>query len=119
MSTRLHTGKVYQIEYTPCGQGMFGSDGQEALYNIMSMFDINNTASDEFAEDYEVSREELKRLRTIITEEGAEYQNCEEGFKKALDNARITKADFIDVLDHLIEKSDQRNPFVLISWIHA
>ena len=87
MSTRLHTGKVYKIEYIHCGQGMFGSDGQKALYNILSMFDINNTASDEFAEDYEVSREELKRLRTIITEDGTEYQNCEEGFKEALDNA--------------------------------
>lgn len=119
MSTRLHTGKVYQIEYIPCGQGMFGSDGQKALYNILSMFDINNTASDEFAEDYEVSREELKRLRTIITEDGAEYQNCEEDFKVALDNTQMTKANFIDVLDHLIDKSDQRNPFVLISWMHA
>lgn len=69
MSRSLHTGKIYRIEYMNCNHGMFGGDGQEAFYNILSMFDIANSAEDEFDDDYEVQRIELERLRTIIGEE--------------------------------------------------
>ena len=74
MSRSLHTGKIYRIEYMNCNHGMFGGDGQEAFYNILSMFDIANSAEDEFDDDYEVQRIELERLRTIIGEENETYQ---------------------------------------------
>ena len=37
MSRSLHTGKIYRIEYMNCNHGMFGGDGQEAFYNILSL----------------------------------------------------------------------------------
>ena len=116
MSTSLHTGKVYHIEYALCGQGMFGSDGQQALYNIFSMFDIENTAENEFDDDYEIYRPELKCLRTIITEETEEYQAHADEFREELERAGRSTSDFMDVLDHLIDASDQSNEWVLISW---
>lgn len=116
MSTSLHTGKVYRIEHTPCGQGMFGSDGQQALYNIFSTFDIENTAKDEFDDGYEVQRSELERLRTIITEETEEYQAHADEFLEELKRAGRSTSDFMNVLDNLIDASDQSNEWVLISW---
>lgn len=116
MSRSLHTGKTYRIEYMSCGLGMFGCDGQEALYNIFSMFDIENTAKDEFDDDYEIQRSELERLRTIITERNEEYQAHADEFREELEHAGRSASDFMDVLDHLIEASDQSNEWVLISW---
>lgn len=116
MSTSLHTGKVYHIDYALCGQGMFGCDGQEAFFNILSMFDIENTAKDEFDDGYEVHRSELERLRTIITEETEEYQTHADEFLEELKRAGRNTSDFMDVLDHLIDASDQSNEWVLISW---
>lgn len=116
MSRSLHTGKTYRIEYTRCTHGMFGGDGQEGFYNILSMFDIANSADDEFDDDYEIKRSELERLRTIIAEGKEEYQAHADKFQEELDRSRTSKADFMDVLDHLIEASDQSNDWVLISW---
>lgn len=116
MSSSLHTAKVYRIEHTSCGQGMFGCDGQEALYNIFSMFDIENTAKDEFDDEYEVQRSELERLRTILTERNEEYQAHADDFREELEHAGRSTSDFMDVLDHLIKASDQSNDWVLISW---
>ena len=84
MSRSLHTGKIYRIEYMNCNHGMFGGDGQEAFYNILSMFDIANSAEDEFDDDYEVQRIELERLRTIIGEEIDTYQAHAEEFHEEL-----------------------------------
>lgn len=116
MSSSLHTAKVYRIEHTLCGQGMFGSDGQQALYNIFSMFDIENTAKDEFDVEYEVQRSELERLRTILTERNEEYQAYADEFLEELERAGRSTSDLMDVLDHLIDASDQSNEWVLISW---
>lgn len=116
MSSSLHTAKVYRIEHTPCGQGMFGCDGQQALYNIFSMFDIENTAKNEFDDEYEILRSELKCLRTVIIEETEEYQAHADEFREELERAGRSTSDFMDVLDHLIEASDQSNEWVLISW---
>lgn len=116
MSSSLHTAKVYRIEHTSCGQGMFGCDGQEALYNIFSMFDIETSAEGRFDDEYEVRRSELERLRTILTERNEEYQAHADEFREELEHAGRSTSDFMDVLDHLIEASDQSNEWVLISW---
>lgn len=116
MSTSLHTGKVYHIDYTPCGQGMFGSDGQQALYNIFSMFDIAHSANDDSDDDYEVKRSELERLRAILTKEDETYLAHAEKFHEELHRSRTSKENFMDVLNHLIDASDQSNEWVLISW---
>ena len=42
MSRQLHFGTTYQVQYGY--GGMFGSDGQDALYDIFSMFEIENNA---------------------------------------------------------------------------
>lgn len=116
MSSSLHTAKVYRIEHTSCGQGMFGCDGQEALYNILSMFDIETSAEDRLDDEYEVQRSELERLRTVLTERNEEYQAHADEFHEELEHAGRSTSDFMDVLDHLIEASDQSNDWVLISW---
>ena len=116
MSRSLHTGKIYRIEYMNCNHGMFGGDGQEAFYNILSMFDIANSAEDEFDDDYEVQRIELERLRTIIGEENETYQAHAEEFHEELNRARTSKEDFINMFDLLIKESDPSNDWVLISW---
>ena len=133
MSRSLHTGKIYRIGILMygkkpslkemmkwitynCNHGMFGGDGQEAFYNILSMFDIANSAEDEFDDDYEVQRIELERLRTIIGEENETYQAHAEEFHEELNRARTSKEDFINMLDLLIKESDPSNDWVLISW---
>lgn len=114
MGKNLHVGKVYQIEYGY--PGMCGSDAQDALYDIFGMFDIETTAEDCYDEEYEVEREELRRLRTIITENGEVFQEQVKEFEDALSKAGLSKDDFIQVLDNLINDSDQKNDYVLISW---
>lgn len=114
MSWNLHVGKVYQIEYGY--PGMCGSDSQEALYDIFGMFEIETTAEDCYDEEYEVIRNELYRLRSIITENGEEFQKHTAEFDEALSKANLDKEKFIQVLDNLTNGSDQKNEYVLISW---
>lgn len=114
MSWNLHVGKVYQIEYGY--PGMCGSDSQEALYDIFRMFEIETTAEDCYDEEYEVERKELRRLRSIITENSEKFQEQTEEFDDALSKAELDKDKFLKVLDNLINNSDQKNEYVLISW---
>ena len=95
---------------------MFGSDGQDALYDIFSMFEIENNAEDIYTDDYEVEREELKRLRQILIDKDEKYRENEEELMKCLEKIEMTLDKFIDVLDTLINESDQKNEYVLISW---
>lgn len=114
MSEKLHVGTVYRIEYGY--PGMCGCDEQEALYDIFQMFGIETTAEDCYDKDYEVERKDLYRLRTIITENGNEFQKRIEEFENALSRAELDKDGFIQVLDRLINDSDQKNSYVFISW---
>ncbi len=114
MSRSLHVGTVYQIEYGY--PGLYGGDGQEALYKIFIMFDIPITAVDCYDDDYEVDRDDLRRLRKIIAENGPEFQEQTAEFEKTLSEASIDKEQFITALDSLINDSDQRNSYVYISW---
>ena len=96
---------------------MFGSDGQDALYDIFSMFEIENNAEDIYTDDYEVEREELKRHRQILIDKDGKYQENEEELTRYLTKIEMTLEEFITkVLDRLINDSDQQNEYVLISW---
>lgn len=114
MSRQLHFGKTYQVQYSY--GGLYGSDGQDALYDIFSMFEIENNAEDIYTDDYEVEREELKRLRQMLTDKDEKYHQNEEELMKCLTNIELDIDGFIKVLDTLIEESDQNNEYVLISW---
>ena len=114
MSRQLHFGKTYQVQYGY--GGLFGSDGQDSLYDIFSMFEIENNAEDIYTDDYEVEREELKRLRQMLTDKDEKYLENEEELMKCLEKIDMTLDKFIDVLDTLIKESDQQNEYVLISW---
>ena len=114
MSRQLHFGTTYQVQYGY--GGMFGSDGQDALYDIFSMFEIENNAEDIYTDDYEVEREELKRLRQMLIDKDDMYRENEEELNKCLEKIKLTLEDFIEVLDTLINKSDQKNEYILISW---
>lgn len=96
---------------------MFGSDGQDALYDIFSMFEIENNAEDIYTDDYEVEREELKRLRQMLIDKDEKYRENEEELTRYLTKIEMTLDEFITkVLDRLINESDQQNEYVLISW---
>ncbi len=115
MSRQLHFGTTYQVQYGY--GGMFGSDGQDALYDIFSMFEIENNAEDIYTDDYEVEREELKRLRQMLTDKDEKYRENEEELNKCLEKIEMSLEEFItEVLNTLIDESDQKNEYVLISW---
>ena len=114
MARQLHYGKTYQIEYEY--GNLYGSDGQDALYDIFSMFEIENNAEDIYTDDYEVEREELKRLKQMLIDKDEKYQENEAELLESLKKTELTLDEFIDVLDKLISESDQKNEYVLISW---
>ena len=115
MSRQLHFGTTYQVQYGY--GGIFGSDGQDALYDIFSMFEIENNAEDIYTDDYEIEREELKRLRQMLIDKDEKYRENEEELTRYLTKIEMTLDEFITkVLDRLINESDQQNEYVLISW---
>ena len=114
MARQLHYGEVYQVKRAY--GGLYGCDGQDALYDIFSMFKIENDAEDIYTDDYEVEREELKRLRQMLIDKDDMYLENEEELNKCLEKIKLTLEGFIEVLDTLINKSDQKNEYVLISW---
>ena len=81
------------------------------------MFEIENNAEDIYTDDYEVEREELKRLRQILVDKDEKYRENEEELNRYLTKIEMTLEEFITkVLDTLINESDQQNEYVLISW---
>lgn len=114
MSRQLHFGKTYQIKYEYAG--LYGGDGQDAFYDIMSMFDIENSAEDRYTDDYEVERTELQKLHQVITEKGECFKAHEKEFNNCLKMMEQTHDEFVGILDSLINDSDQQNEYVLFSW---
>ena len=81
------------------------------------MFEIENNAEDIYTDDYEVEREELKRLRQMLIDKDEKYRENEEELNRYLTKIEMTLEEFITkVLDRLINDSDQQNEYVLISW---
>lgn len=114
MSRNLHVGTVYRIEYGY--PGLYGADGQDALYDIFRMFGVDTSTEDRYVDDYEVERTELERLREDIISQKEIFQKYAEPFEKALKRMEQTREGFIKVLDRLINDSDQQNSWVFISW---
>lgn len=114
MSWSLYVGTTYQIEYGSAG--ICGSDNQDALYQIFSIFDICTTASGCYDANYEVERIELQHLRSILSERGEEFEDNAEEFMEVLNEKDMTEDELLEVLNTLINDSDQRNEYVFLSW---
>lgn len=77
MARKLHVARVWQIEYKY--PGMYGGDGQDIFYDILTMFEVDNSAEDAYTDDFEIARSGLQQLRKHISEQDETFrQNAEE-----------------------------------------
>lgn len=106
--------KVWQIEYEY--PGMYGSNGQDALYRILEMFGVENSAEDIYTDDFEVERSELQKLRGHIAAQDEEFRMQEKEFNAELEKIGMDREEFIGVLDSLINDSDRSDAYVHVSW---
>ncbi len=114
MSRQMHFGTVFQIQYGHIG--LWGGDGQDTLYDLFKMFDIETTASDIYVDDYEVERSELERLYNLIAYKEPLFREKESAFLKQLEKIEMSCEEFLKILSRLIAESDPNNEYVLISW---
>lgn len=114
MSRILHVAKVWQIEYEY--PGMYGCDGQDAFYNILTMFEVKTSAEDIYTDDFEIERSEQQRLKRHIIEQDDMFLSNAEAFHAELEKIGMDTDSFIAVLDNLINDSDQSDAFVHVSW---
>ena len=114
MNKILQTAKTYKVEYSPLGT--FDLDTQNILACIFQLFRIRINKENIFVDEYEVEREQLYRLRESISKRGVDFQEYAKAFELELKQAKINTDTFLQILDNLIEKSDQQNPMVVISW---
>ena len=49
MARKLHVARVWQIEYKY--PGMYGGDGQDIFYDILTMFEVDNSAEDAYTDE--------------------------------------------------------------------
>lgn len=115
MSKKMHVAKTYHVEYADVS---FNSiDGQKAFFNILELFEIENSAESPFTNEYQIERSELVRLRDIINSEQSFFQEYYDEFEEALQEAGdLTKESFLNILEKLINDSDQNNSTIVISW---
>lgn len=114
MSRNLHVAKVWQIEYG--SPKMNGDDGQEVLYRILEMFDVDNSAEDIYTDDFEIERTGLQDLCRHITVKDEVFQKQAEEFNTKLDEIGMSREEFIAILDHLINDSDPSDAYIHVSW---
>ena len=114
MSRNLHVAKVWQIEYEY--QGMYGGDGQDVFYDILTMFEVDNSAEDTYTDDFEIARSGLQRLRKHISEQDETFRQNAEEFYYCLAKVGMVREKLIKVLDCLINGSDQSDAYVHVSW---
>lgn len=113
MSRNLHVAHTYKIKY---GCVSFSFNGQDALEDIFSMFNIENLSDSSYADDYRIERSELQRLFNIIHTGGKEFQKHAKEFEQALCEAETSREEFLNCLDKLINNSDQTNEDVYLAW---
>ena len=106
--------KVWQIEYGY--PGLYGCDGQDALYNILVMFGVENSAENIYTDDFEIERSGLQRLKRHITGQDDTFRQHAEAFHAELEKIGMNTDRFIAVLDSLIDDSDRSDAFVHVSW---
>ena len=114
MSRNLHVAKVWRIEYRY--PGLYGCDGQDVFYNILTMFGVENSAEDIYTDDFEIERSGLQRLKRHIAERDDTFRQHAETFHAELEKIEMDTDRFIAVLDNLINDSDQSDAFVHVSW---
>jgi hypothetical protein len=113
MSWNLHVAHTYKIKYDCVS---FSSNGQDALEQIFSMFNIENLSDSYSADYYQIERSELERLFNIIHTDGKEFQKHAKEFEQALCEAEMNRDEFLACLDKLINNSDQTNEYVYLAW---
>lgn len=114
MARNLHVARVWQIEYEY--PGMHGGDGQDIFYDILTMFEVDNSAEDAYADDFEIARSGLQQLRRHISEQDETFRQKAGEFYSCLAKAGTDREKFIEILDCLINGSDQSDAYVHVSW---
>lgn len=114
MGVNLYTGKVYQLRLS--GALIPGLESKEAMYDLFQEFEISHNADDEFDDEYDLERTELQRFRNEIKNHTEYFQERAEYFAEKLEMMNLTEEEFIQVLDRLINESDQTNENVLLTW---
>lgn len=114
MGVNLYTGKVYQLQLS--GALIPGLESKEAMYDLFQEFEISHNADDEFDDEYDLERTELQRFRNEIKNHTEYFQERAEYFAEKLEMMNLTEEEFIQVLDRLINESDQTNENVLLTW---
>lgn len=102
-----------QIEYKY--PGMYACDGQDVLYNITEMFDIEHSAEDIDTNDFDIERSELRLLRRHIVEQDDTSLQHAETFYAEPEKINLSRKRFIAVLGRLINDSDRSDRFVHVS----
>lgn len=114
MNKILQTAKTYKVEYSPLGT--FDLDTQNILACIFQLFRVKINKENIFVDEYEIEREQLYSLRESISKRDIGFQKYAKAFELELKQTEINTDTFLQILDNLIEKSDQQNPMVVISW---
>lgn len=47
---------------------MYGGGGQDIFYDILTMFEVDNSAEDAYTDDFGIARSGLQQLRKHISE---------------------------------------------------
>ncbi len=103
MGCRLHTAKIYKIEYADCRVLNYQMDAVAKL-----LIENNVIGSDDDYWRYEVSREGLKeiieKLKTMDDTAFSKY------------NFDVSKDYVIESFEEVLNKSDPNNDYILFEW---
>lgn len=110
----LHTARTFQIKHSPLE--LSGIAAHDALACIFEMFGIKINKDNIFVDEYKVKRTQLRELYRHISEMDADTKYAGE-LETLFSQAGIDKKKFLKLLDKLINKSDKRNSYVLLSWL--
>lgn len=119
MSRSLHIAKV-QVQWTD--GGAWGYDCQEAMCTILfhiwecACGTINEEDINEYSEEYEVSKEDIKSVIQSITTKDAFYIENKNDIIEALKSCSLSIQGFVDILKRMVELSDPSNEWVRIAW---
>ena len=91
---------------------MYGGGGQDIFYDILTMFEVDNSAEDAYTDDFEIARSGLQQLRKHISEQEETYGKKAEDFFSFLERAGRDRKKFIEVLVCLIKGGHQRDAYV-------
>lgn len=110
----LHTARTFQIKHSPLE--LSGIAAHDALACIFEMSGIKIDKDNIFVDEYKVKRTQLRELYRHISEMDADTEYAGD-LEILLEQADIDKKKFLKLLDKLINKSDKRTPYVLLSWL--